>query len=131
MNIPTKSDIIAAGFKMTANASPEEVARCAGDVLEAYILPCVTPAAVTAAVTTDEIGKAWIALTFLRYQQDVEFATRTGGEKKRFEWGEHLAWALPLKATCARRLKNLLAVKTESGDYHDICRVMFRSQLFN
>ena len=131
MTAPTISDIQTAGYKMTVNAPATQVARCAAEVLDAYILKRATAAEVTAASATDGIGRAWVALTFLRYMQDVEFATRTGGERKRLDYGEHLEWSHAIKISCAQRLKDLERVGSMSEKYDDICEVFFRTQLFN
>lgn len=132
MNSPTAADIIAAGYKMTANAPAPVVARCAEEVLDAYLLKCVTAQEVSDANAASEIGKAWTVLTFLRYMQDTEFATRTGGERKRFEYGDRLTWTAAIKNSAAKRLSEL---KLSKGLYHvrfdDICEVYFRTQLFN
>lgn len=131
MTAPTISDIQNAGYKMTSNAPATQVARCATEVLEAYVLKKATAAEVTAASSTDGIGRAWVALTFLRYMQDVEFATRTGGEKKNFEYGQHLEWSHAIKSSVAQRLRDLESVGSLSDKYDDICEVFFRTQLFN
>lgn len=130
MTAPTISDIQTAGYKMTANAPATQVARCAAEVLDAYILKRTTPAEVTAASASDGIGRAWVALTFLRYMQDVEFATRTGGEKKKFDYGEHLKWLHAIKNSCAQRLRDLEKVGSLLEKYDDICEVFFRTQFF-
>lgn len=130
MNAPTKSDLISAGYRMTANATAEVVSRCADEVLNAYILHYVTAAEVTAASTSTAIGKAWMALTFLRYIQDVEFGTRTGGEKKRFEYGEHLSWTAAIKNSCAKYLEALEDSRSVDEEVEDVCRVYFKTQLF-
>lgn len=131
MTAPTASDIVAAGYKMTANAPAPVVARCAEEVLNAYLLKCVTAQEVTDAMAGSEIGKAWTVLTFLRYMQDTEFATRTGGERKRFEYGDRLTWTAAIKSSAARRLAEL---KLSKNLYHvrfdDICEVYYRTQFF-
>lgn len=131
MTSPTVSDIQNAGYKMTSNAPTKQLQRCATDVLSAYILKKVTAAEVASATSTDGIGRAWVALTFLRYMQDVEFATRTGGEKKNFDYGEHLEWSHAIKLSCAQRLLDLERVGSLSEKYDDICEVFFRTQIFN
>lgn len=131
MNAPTAQDIITSGYKMTANAPAPVVARCAEEVKTAYLLKCVTETDIANAVANSAIGKAWTVLTFLRYMQDTEFATRTGGERKRFEYGDHLAWEASIKNSAARRLSEL---KLSAGLYHvrfdDVCGVYFRTQFF-
>ena len=116
---------------MTANAPAPVVARCAEEVKTAYLLKCVTETDIANAVANSAIGKAWTVLTFLRYMQDTEFATRTGGERKRFEYGDHLAWEASIKNSAARRLSEL---KLSAGLYHvrfdDVCGVYFRTQFF-
>ena len=132
MTAPTASDIVAAGYKMTANAPAPVVARCAEEVKSAYLLKCVTETEIANAVANSAIGKAWTVLTFLRYMQDTEFATRTGGERKRFEYGDRLTWTAAIKNSAARRLAEL---KLSKGIYHvrfdDICEVYYRTQLFH
>lgn len=131
MNTPTKSEIRDAGFRMSANAGDEIVARAALSVKNAYLLHHVTEAQVAAASATDVIGAAWVALTFLAYCQDVEFGTRTGGEKKRFDYGDHVAEERALKADCALKLKALQDAYPATSKISDVCEVYFRSQLFN
>lgn len=131
MNTPTKTEIRNAGYRMSANAGDEIVARAAQSVKSAYLLHHVTEAQITAASATDEIGAAWLALTFLAYCQDVEFGTRTGGEKKRFDYGDHVKEERALKADCALKLKALQAVHPATSKVSDICEVYFRTQLFN
>lgn len=131
MTAPTKADLIASGYKMTANASDTVVARCANIVLREYILHYVTQADVTAALPASEIGDAWRVLTFLRYMQDEEFATRTGGERKKFEYGDRLTWMAAIKNEAARRLASLYAVHTVDEEVCDVCGIYFKTQLFN
>lgn len=126
----TPQHIISQGFKLSANARAEEVSRCADDVLGAYILHYVTAAEASAATDGSVIDRAWTALTYIRYMQDVEFATRTGGERKRFDYGEHLSWMQSAKNTAARRLKELEAVRTVKGEPSDICGIYFKTQFF-
>lgn len=130
MTAPDKYSIRDAGYKMTANAEDATVSRCAGAVKEAYLLHYVTEAQITAASATDEIGRAWQCLTFLRFAQDVEFGTRTGGEKKRFDYGDHLGEMEALKAEAARRLSALNNAHPQATPVADICRVYFRTQFY-
>ena len=90
MNAPTKSDLQAAGYRVSVNISDAVVARCASDVKAAYLLAHVTEADISASGGNDTIGEAWRALTVLRLMQDGEFATRVGGEKKKLSYGDHL-----------------------------------------
>ena len=76
MNAPTKSDLQAAGYRVSVNISDAVVARCASDVKAAYLLAHVTEADISASGGNDTIGEAWRALTVLRLMQDGEFATR-------------------------------------------------------
>lgn len=131
MTAPTKSDLRSLGYRMSANADDLVVGRCASAVLEAYILKHVTQAEVSAASLTDEIGGAWAALTFLRFLQDTDFGTRTGGEKKRFEYGDPAEVTGPVKAECALRLKKLGVLHPATAKVDDICKVYFKNQLFH
>lgn len=132
MTTPSKTDLISAGYRMTANATDAVVTRCATEVLNSYILAFVETSDVSNATTSDAIGQAWLALTFLRFLQDTEFGTRTGGEKKRFEYGEHLTWMNSIKNTCAQRIDALEdAATVDDGEMRDICGVYFRTQLFH
>lgn len=131
MTAPTKTDLRSLGYRMTANADDNVVARCAAEVKAAYLLHHVTEAQITAAASSSEIGEAWAALTFLRFAQDVDFATRTGGEKKRFDYGTPAYTMEAAKDSAALALKALQQVHPSDGKVRDICSVWFRSQLFN
>lgn len=131
MTAPTKSDLRTIGYRMTANADDNVVARCANEVKEAYLLHYVTEAEITAAASSSEIGEAWAALTFLRFVQDVDFGTRTGGEKKRFEYGDPAYTMEAVKDSAALKLRKLEAVHPCDGKVMDICAVWFKTQLFN
>lgn len=131
MTAPTKTDLRQLGYRMSANADDAVVERCASFFLEAYILKYVTQAEVTAASLTDEIGGAWAALTFLRFLQDTEFGTRTGGEKKRFEYGNPAEVLGAVKRDCAIKLRQLNDTHPATGKVEDICEVYFKTQLFN
>ena len=76
MNAPTKSDLQAAGYRVSVNIADAVVSRCASDVKAAYLLAHVTEADITASGGNDSIGEAWRTLTVLRIIQDNEFATR-------------------------------------------------------
>lgn len=128
---PSKSDIYEAGWRMSANIDDTIVSRCADEVLNAYILKRVDSQAVTDAVKTDVIGKAWIALTFLRIAQDNVFATAVGGEVKNFEYGQIASSFYYIKQGCAVLLKNLESVATLSNEFEDVCEVFFGTQMFN
>lgn len=131
MTAPTKADIIAAGWKMSANISDALVSRCAAEVKTAYLLRRVEESAISAATAADGIGMAWIVLTFLRCAQDDVFATRTGGENKSFNYGQHTNNLEQVKASAAIALKAVDESATKCERYDDICRVFFRTQFFN
>lgn len=131
MTAPTKADIKSLGYRISANADDTVVGRCASDVLSAYLLHYVSQAEITAASLTDEIGLAWAALTFLRFLQNDEFATRTGGELKRFEYGDKAEYLDFAKSEAGLKLEDLNSVHPCDGNVRDICRVWFRTQLFN
>lgn len=131
MTAPTKTTLRAAGYRMTANADDAIVARCAAIVRDSYLLAYVTASAVAAAAAGSDIDKAWHALTFVRYMQTVEFGTRTGGERKRFEYGDHLREMEAAKADAAIALKELAKQRTESGVPSDVCGIWYRTQLYN
>lgn len=129
MNAPTKSDLATAGYRVSANIADAVVSRCALDVKTAYLLAHVTEAEITASNGTDSIGDAWRTLTVLRLLQDSEFATRTGGEKKRFDYGEHLQTMRTAKTRAEMALHSLNADHPATGKVRDICEVWFRTQL--
>lgn len=131
MTAPTKADIRSLGYRISANADDTVVSRGASVVLNAYILKHVTQADVTAASLTDEIGGAWAALTFLHFVQDVDFGTRTGGERKRFEYGDALDEMKDLKADVAMKLKALASQHPATAKIDDVCGVYFKTNLFN
>lgn len=129
MNAPTKSDLQAAGYRVSVNIADAVVARCAADVKTAYLLPCVTDADITASGGNDTIGEAWRALTALRLMQDNEFATRVGGEKKRLSYGDHLTDKRQAKTRAAMAMDALKKEHPVTGEVRDICEVWFRTQL--
>lgn len=129
MNAPTKSDLQAAGYRVSVNIADAVVARCAADVKSAYLLAHVTEADITASTGNDSIGDAWRTLTVLRMMQDNEFATRVGGEKKRLSYGDHLTDKRQAKTRAAMALHNLNADHPATGEVRDICEVWFRTQL--
>lgn len=131
MIAPTKQDIIAAGWRLSANISEALLSRCAAEVKKAYLLHRVEESAIAAAVVTDSIGRAWCALTFLRCAQDEVFATRTGGEQKNFNYGQHAQDLAEVKSSVALSLHDLDDVATKCERYDDICRVFYRTQFFN
>lgn len=131
MTAPTKSDIKGLGYRMSANADDIVVGYCATIVRDAYLLHYVTQADITSANLGDVIGQAWAALTFLRFLQDTEFGTRTGGERKRFEYGDAADLIGSVKRDVALKLKQLEAVHPKTGEVDDVCYVYFRNQLFN
>lgn len=131
MTAPTKADIKSLGYRISANADDTVVGRCASDVLSAYLLHYVSQSEITAASLTDEIGMAWAALTFLRFMQNDEFATRTGGELKRFEYGDRADNLGFAKSSAAMTLDTLASSHPSDGNVRDICQVWFRTQLFN
>lgn len=118
------------GYRMSANADERIVTRCASTVKEAYLLHYVTNDDIAEAAADSVISKTWNALTFLCYCQDVEFGTRTGGEKKRFDYGDHVKEEERLKSDCALLLKALKAKYPEKSKIDDVCRVFFRTQFF-
>ena len=129
MNAPTKSELQNAGYRVSQNIADAVVARCASDVKATYLLAHVTEADITASGGNDTIGEAWRTLTVLRLMQDGEFATRTGGEKKRFDYGEHLQTMRMAKTRAAMALRSLNADHPATGEVKDICEVWFRTQL--
>lgn len=131
MHNPTKADIIAQGYRMSTNANDATVNRCAQEMRHAYMEAYCDASDLTAAHAHDEVGQAWVALTFLRYMQDEEFATRTGGERKRMEWGEKLSRTQALKASVAERLRLLEEKFSKKREVRDLCGIYFKTQLFN
>lgn len=129
MNAPTKSDLQAAGYRVSVNIADAVVSRCASDVKAAYLLAYVTEAEITASGGNDTIGDAWRALTTLRIMQDNEFATRVGGEKKKLSYGDHLADKRQAKTRAAMAMDALAAEHPARSGMRDICEVWFRTQL--
>lgn len=130
MNAPTKQDLIASGYKMTANAADAQVSRCADIVLREYLLHVVASQDVSDADANSAIGRAWRVLTFLRFLQDDEFATRTGGENKRYQYGDRIQQAASIKAEAAARLADLYKEHPGGGEVCDVCGIYFKTQLF-
>lgn len=132
MTTPTITALRTAGYRMSANATDAVVTRCATQVKECYLLHYVEESDITAAAVSDTIGRAWLVLTYIRYMQDVEFGTRTGGEKKRFEYGDHLTTMKAVKAEAAVLLNALKDAATITvTDPEDVCEVWFKTQLFH
>lgn len=132
MTTPTITIIRNAGYRLSANATDEVVSRCAEEVKNCYLLHYVESSDITNATTGDEIGAAWVVLTYLRYLQDVEFGTRTGGERKRFDYGDHLLQMKAIKSEAAVALQALedAATLDEVTEPEDVCEVWFKTQLF-
>lgn len=131
MNAPGKSNFITAGYRVSANTTDTIVTKCCNEVKAAYLLAFVTEAQITAASLTDTVGQAWLSLGFLRLLQDTEFATRTGGERKGFEYGERSEYRLQtIKAECNMWLRKLESEFGKIGDITDICSVYFKTQMF-
>ncbi len=129
MQAPTITDLRAAGYRMSANASAEVVARCAAAVLRDYLLHYVTEAEITAAAAASAIGLAWCAVTFAAYLQQTEFGTRTGGERKRFDYGEHLEQMRSAKADAAVSLRELSRTYPLTTPVVDSLEIFFKSQI--
>lgn len=130
MQAPTITDLRATGYRMSANASAEVVARCAAAVLRDYLLHYVTSEDITAATTSDAIGRAWLSLTFVAYLQQEEFGTRTGGERKRLSYGDNLSQARAAKADAATALKELSATFPRNSAVSDTCEIYYRNQIW-
>ena len=129
MNAPTVNDLRAAGYRMSANAAAEIVARCAETAKRDYLLHYVTEADITDAAATSAIGRAWCAVTFVAYLQQTEFGTRTGGERKRLDYGEHLEWMRAAKADAAVSLRELSKAYPRITPVVDSLEIYFKSQI--
>lgn len=129
MTAPTVNDLRSAGYRMSANAAAEIVARCAETAKRDYLLHYVTEADITAAAATSAIGRVWCAVTFVAYLQQTEFGTRTGGERKSFSYGEHLTWMQAAKADAATALKELKEAFPPKSDVVDSLEIYFKSQI--
>ena len=130
MQAPTITDLRAAGYRMSANASAEVVARCAAAVLRDYLLHYVTSDDITAATTSDAISRAWLSLAFVAYLQQEEFGTRTGGERKRLSYGDHLSQMRAAKADAATAIKELAATSPRKSEIADTCEIYYRNQIW-
>lgn len=130
MQAPTITDLRAAGYRMSANASTEVVARCAAAVLRDYLLHYVTSDDIVAATTSDATGRAWLSLTFVAYLQQEEFGTRTGGERKRLSYGDSISQARAAKADAATALKELSATFPRKSEVSDTCEIYYRNQIW-
>ena len=130
MQAPTITDLRAAGYRMSANASAEVVARCAAAVLRDYLLHYVTSDDIAAATTSDATGRAWLSLTFVAYLQQEEFGTRTGGERKRMTYGDSLTQARAAKADAATALNELSVTFPRKSAITDSCEIYYRNQIW-
>lgn len=129
MTEPTISDLRAKGYRMSANAGDAVVSRCAAAVRRDYLSHYVTDADIAAADADSSIGRAWCGLTFVAYLRQVEFGTRTGGEKKSFSYGEHLTWMQAAKADAATALKELGEEFHPTSEVVDSLEIYFRTQI--
>lgn len=115
---------------MSANASSALVARCAAEVRKAYLNAWYTDDEVEAAEEDSDLMQAWCGLTFLRYLQCTAFGTRTGGERKDFDHGMHLAEIRDTKTSCGLWLRVISKGLPELQPVVDICDLYFRTQLY-
>lgn len=129
MTGPTISDLRAKGYRMSANAGDAIVSRCAAAVKRDYLSHYVTEADIEAADMDSALGRAWCSLTFVAYLRQVEFGTRTGGEKKSFSYGEHLSWMQAAKADAATALKELKESFPPKSDVVDSLEIYFKTQI--
>lgn len=129
MTAPTVNDLRAAGYRMSANAAAEIVARCADTAKRDYLLHYVTEADITAAAAASAIGRVWCAVTFVAYLQQTEFGTRTGGERKRLDYGVHLEWMRAAKADAAVSLRELSKTYPRVTPVVDSLEIYFKSQI--
>lgn len=129
MTEPTISDIRDKGYRMSANAGDAVVSRCAAAVKRDYLSHYVTDADIEDADADSAIGRAWCSLTFVAYLRQVEFGTRTGGEKKSFSYGEHLTWMQAAKADAATALKELDETFPQQSEVVDSQEVYFKTQI--
>jgi len=131
MTTITKNDLVNNGYRMTVNGDDTIVSRSANAVKEAYLLHFVTAAQISAATATDTIGQCWLALTFLHLIQNQEFVTRTGGERKRNEYGDRITdYIHNLKSGCNLWLRKLEDENSKLSDISDICQIYFVTQIF-
>lgn len=130
MEQPTIETIRAKGYRMSANAGAEIVARCAAAVLRDYLQHYVTAEEVEEAADDSELARAWASLTFVKVMQQTEFATRTGGERKRLEYGDHLTWTRAAKADAATALQAVAATWPRKSEVVDSCEIYFRNQIW-
>lgn len=114
---------------MSANAGDAIVSRCAAAVKRDYLCHYVTDADIEDADADSAIGRAWCSLTFVAYLRQVEFGTRTGGEKKSFSYGEHLTWMQAAKADAATALKELNETFPQQSEVVDSQEVYFKTQI--
>jgi hypothetical protein len=129
MNAPTVNDLRSAGYRMSANAAADIVSRCAETAKRDYLMHYVTEEDISDAAATSAIGRVWCALTFVAYLQQVEFGTRTGGERKRFDYGEHLACMSAAKADAATALRALSKTYSRITPVVDSLEIYFKSQI--
>ena len=129
MTAPTVNDLRAAGYRMSPNAASEIVERCAKTAKRDYLLHYVTDADITAAAAASAIGLAWCSVTFAAYLQQTEFGTRTGGERKRFDYGEHMGQMRAAKADAAVSLRELSKAYPLITPVVDSLEIYFKSQI--
>lgn len=115
---------------MSANADEALVSRCAAEVRKAYLNVWYTDEEVAAAEEDSDLMQAWCGLTFLRYLQCTAFGTRTGGERKDFDHGMHLAETKKVKTSCGLWLRVISKDRPVLQPVVDICDLYFRSQLY-
>lgn len=130
MNAPTREDLREHGYKMSSNANADNVSACASIVRIAYLNKCVSDEIINNSESSGMIGRAWRALTYLCYCQDVDFGTRTGGENKRFEYGTKPQDYKRLKTFAAIALKELTETYPIKSDFDDVCNIYFKNQFY-
>lgn len=131
MNAPDVDSIRANGWKLSSNATPAQIARCAEEAWACYVSHFITPPEAAAVADTTSVAKLWNALTFLRFVQDYTFGTRTGGENKRMDYGIPPTELTHIKESVADLLRQTEADYGKDSDFIDVFKVFFKSQFFN
>lgn len=126
-----KTELAAAGFRASQNLNDSLILRGFEEVIRAYHLSVVNRDTIMEAdkETSPELYYSVCSLVFVWLLQKSEFATRTGGERKAFDNGEHLYQLQAAKSSAAFWFIEFQKTQNAKFEYTDICKIFFRNQI--
>lgn len=120
-----RSDMISAGYKLSANIGESQVSRAVKMTKSAYLNPLLGEGF----EETDDVKAAWCCLAFVHMLRDDFFAVQSGGEVKLFDNGSKPSDLRTLKSEAAHLLKAIgYGKKSRVVDYLNI---FYKTQLTN